>query len=117
MTDLPLLGVALPTSALETMQDFILSENRDLELQDFFDADLLNGDWKPVADRARALLSGHAGRLGIHGPFWGLSIASPDPDMRAKRVSGWARNAASTSPISGTRRMAGASRSLRVVAR
>ena len=83
MTDLPLLGVALPTSALETMQDFILSENRDVELQDFFDADLLNGDWKPVADRARALLSGHAGRLGIHGPFWGLSIASPDPDMRA----------------------------------
>ena len=82
MTDLPLLGAALPTSAVETMQDFILSENRDLELQDFFDADLLNGDWKPVADRAKALLSGYTGRLGIHGPFWGLSIASPDPDMR-----------------------------------
>lgn len=83
MTDLPLLGAALPISALETMQDFILSENRDLELQDFFDADLLNGDWKAVADRANALLSGYAGRLGIHGPFWGLSIANPDPDMRA----------------------------------
>lgn len=83
MTDLPLLGAALPISALETMQDFILSENRDLELQDFFDAELLNGDWKPVADRAKALLAGYSGRLGIHGPFWGLSIASPDPDMRA----------------------------------
>ena len=83
MTDLPLLGAALPIAALETMQDFILDENRDLELQDFFDADLLNGDWKPVADRANALLSGHTGRLGIHGPFWGLSIASADPDMRS----------------------------------
>ena len=82
MTDLPLLGAALPIAALETMQDFILDENRDLELQDFFDADLLNGDWKPAADRAKALLSGHTGRLGIHGPFWGLSIASADPDMR-----------------------------------
>lgn len=86
MTDLPLLGAALPISALETMQDFILSENRDLELQDFFDADLLNGDWRAVADRAKTLLSGYAGRLGIHGPFWGLSIASPDPDMRMLNV-------------------------------
>ncbi|MBV0891907.1 sugar phosphate isomerase/epimerase [Paracoccus sp. Z118] len=82
-TDLPLLGVAIPTAGIETLQDFILSENRDLELQDFIDADLLNGDWKSVADRAKALLAGHTGRLGIHGPFWGLDIACPDPDIRA----------------------------------
>lgn len=82
MTDLPLLGAALPTSELEHFQDFILSQDRDLELQDFFDAELLNGDWKQVADRAKALLSGYKGRLGIHGPFWGLNIASPDPDLR-----------------------------------
>ncbi|ASM74658.1 MULTISPECIES: sugar phosphate isomerase/epimerase family protein [Roseobacteraceae] len=83
MTDLPLLGVAIPTTTLETLQDFILSENRDLEIQDFCDADLLNGDWKTVADHARTLLTGYTGRLGIHGPFWGLNIASPDTEMRA----------------------------------
>ncbi|MBD9528461.1 sugar phosphate isomerase/epimerase [Paracoccus sp. PAR01] len=83
MTDLPLLGMALPTAALEDFRDFILAEDRDVELQDFFDADLLNGDWKSVADQARLILSGYQGRLGIHGPFWGLNIANPDPDMQA----------------------------------
>lgn len=83
MTDLPLLGAALPISMLGEFQHFILSRNRDLELQDFFNADVLNGDWRGVADQARSLLSGYTGRLGIHGPFWGLNIANPDPDMRA----------------------------------
>ncbi|MDX2484100.1 MAG: sugar phosphate isomerase/epimerase family protein [Pseudodonghicola sp.] len=83
MSSLPLLGVAIPTATLETLQDFVLAENRDLEIQDFVDGDLLNGDWKSVADRTRNLLTGYTGRLGIHGPFWGLSIANPDADMRA----------------------------------
>jgi len=73
----------MSTRDLAGMQDFILAENRDLELQDFIDADLLNGDWRAAADRARALLAGYGGRLGIHGPFWGLNIANPDPDLRA----------------------------------
>ncbi|MFY0648901.1 sugar phosphate isomerase/epimerase family protein [Sulfitobacter geojensis] len=83
MTELPLLGAAMTTATLETLQDFILSENRDLEVQDFFDCDLLNGNWKTVADQTRKLLTGYTGRLGIHGPFWGLNIASPDREMRA----------------------------------
>lgn len=71
------------TAELERYQDFILSENRDLEIQDFFEPDLLNGGWQTVADRAKALLAGYTGRLGIHGPYAGLDIASRDPDMRA----------------------------------
>lgn len=82
MTSLPLLGAAMPVEVLRAHLDFILPENRDLELQDFFDADLLNGDWKARADEAKALLSGYSGRLGIHGPFWGLNIANPDTDLR-----------------------------------
>lgn len=82
MSDLPLLGAALTVKELAAMQDFILAENRDLEIQDFIPADLLNGDWKSVADEANRLLSGYQGRLGIHGPFWGLSIACADPDLR-----------------------------------
>lgn len=79
---LPLIGAAMTTPELETLQDFILSEDRDLELQDFFTDSVLDGDWKSIATRSKALLSGYHGRLGIHGPFWGLSLANPDAEMR-----------------------------------
>ncbi|MFB9223591.1 sugar phosphate isomerase/epimerase family protein [Paracoccus cavernae] len=82
MTNLPLLGAAMTVPELETLQDFILSENRDLELQDFCEIGALDRDWKLVADRAKQLLSGYQGRLGIHGPFWGLHIASPDAEIQ-----------------------------------
>ena len=42
----------------------------------------MNGDWRSQADAARRLLEGYTGRLGIHGPFWGFSIATKDPDVR-----------------------------------
>ena len=83
MASLPLLGAAMPLDALEAHRDWIIADQRDLELQDFITADVLNGDWRPLVHRARTLLDGYAGRLGIHGPFWGLSLANPDPDMRA----------------------------------
>src|SRR5690606_6733086 len=79
---LPLLGAAMTVAELEGLQDFILSENRDLELQDFCELGGLDGDWKSVADRAKSLLQGYSGRLGIHGPFWGLHIASPDTEIQ-----------------------------------
>lgn len=83
MTDLPLLGAAMTVAELETLQDFILSRDRDLELQDFCIPGALDADWRPAAERARALLAGYKGRLGIHGPFWGLHIASADAEIRA----------------------------------
>lgn len=83
MTDLPILGAAMPLPVVETHRDWLLEKPRDLELQDFFDSAVLNGDWIPLVDRARALLDGHTGRLGIHGPFWGFTIASEDPEIRA----------------------------------
>lgn len=82
MTELPLLGAAMSIRELAEFQDFILAENRDLELQDFIEVATLQGDWKARADSARTLLAGYTGRLGIHGPFWGLNIATPDPDVR-----------------------------------
>lgn len=86
---LPVIGAAMPTAALETYRDWIVDKNRDLEIQSFVNADVLNGDWQPLADQTRKLLDGYTGRLGIHGPFWGLNIASLDPDVRvvvAKRL-------------------------------
>ncbi len=83
MTNLPVLGAALTVEELETHRDFILHGQRDLELQSFFQAVDLEGDWRPKADRAKTLLDGYTGRLGIHGPFWGFTIDSHDPAVRA----------------------------------
>jgi len=83
MTSLPVLGAAMPLDVVETHRDWLIAEQRDLELQDFISADVLNGDYAPLVDRALKLLDGYSGRLGIHGPFWGLSLANPDPDMRS----------------------------------
>lgn len=79
---LPLLGAALPLSGLRLHRDWILEKQRDLEIQDFFWAEVLNGDWRPMADEVKRELDGYKGRLGLHGPFWGFSIASKDPDVR-----------------------------------
>ncbi|WP_289151882.1 sugar phosphate isomerase/epimerase family protein [uncultured Salipiger sp.] len=83
MTSLPLLGAAMPLDTLESLRDWVLADQRDLELQDFTTAEVLCGDWQPLAARARALLDGYEGRLGIHGPFWGLSLANLDFEIRA----------------------------------
>lgn len=80
---LPVLGVALPLAGLRLHRDWIMEKQRDLEVQDFWPGDVLNGDWKPLADEVKKELDGHSGRLGIHGPFWGFNIASKDPDIRA----------------------------------
>ena len=83
MSDLPVIGAAMTIATYETHYDFMRELPRDIEIQDFFDASLLNGDWASFAAHARKLLDGHEGRIGIHGPFWGFNIASQDPDVRA----------------------------------
>jgi sugar phosphate isomerase/epimerase len=80
---LPILGVALPLEGLRLHRDWIIEKNRDLEIQDFIWAETLNGDWKPLADEIKKELDGHHGRVGIHGPFWGLSLDNMDPEIRA----------------------------------
>jgi sugar phosphate isomerase/epimerase len=83
MTSLPILGAAMTLDDLEIHRNWLFDKQRDLELQSFVEADILNGDWKPLAARAKQLLDGHRGRVGVHGPFWGFAIASQDPDIRA----------------------------------
>ncbi|MBU2358661.1 MAG: sugar phosphate isomerase/epimerase [Alphaproteobacteria bacterium] len=81
--DLPVIGAALGTTELKHYRDWILDKQRDLELQSFHASEVINSDWQPIADRINDLLDGYTGRLGIHGPFWGFTIHSMDPDVRA----------------------------------
>ncbi|SFI54443.1 sugar phosphate isomerase/epimerase family protein [Albimonas pacifica] len=80
--DLPVIGACLPVESLATYRDWLLEADRDLELQSFHLAEVLEGDWRPLVEEARRLLDGHKGRLGIHGPFWGFTVASMDPEIR-----------------------------------
>lgn len=78
----PVLGAALSIKSIPAHRDWLLERQRDLEIQDFFRADLLDSDWRSTAGEIKQMLSGHTGRLGIHGPFWGFKIDSHDPMIR-----------------------------------
>lgn len=78
----PVLGAALSIDTLPAYRPWLLARQRDLELQDFFRAEVLDGDWRSVADKVKQRLDGFEGRLGIHGPFWGFKIDSHDPLIR-----------------------------------
>jgi sugar phosphate isomerase/epimerase len=82
MTSRPILGAALGHEDIAAHRDWLLEAPRDLELQAFVDGDVLDGDWSGLARETVRLLDGHKGRLGIHGPFWGFTIASYDPEVR-----------------------------------
>lgn len=80
---LPLkVGAALPISAIPEHKDWLFSDARDLELQDFIDPEALIGDWHGIVERAKVALDGFEGRLGIHGPFIGLDISNGDPEVQ-----------------------------------
>ncbi|HEU0222698.1 MAG TPA: sugar phosphate isomerase/epimerase family protein [Paracoccaceae bacterium] len=78
----PVIGAAMPISALPAYREWLIEGSRDLEIQDFFSAEVLNGDWRGLVAEAKRQLRGHRGLLGIHGPFWGFSLATNDPDVR-----------------------------------
>lgn len=76
------IGAALRLKDLPTYKDWLVEGERDLEIQDFSSVDLLLNDWQERARAIRQAIDGHSGRLGIHGPFWNLSIDCDDPEIR-----------------------------------
>lgn len=79
---LPLkIGAALMIDSIDSHRDWLYTDNRDLEIQDFFRPDVYLNGWRETVDRALAAIDGFEGRLGIHAPFYGLDIANPDPEM------------------------------------
>ncbi|HMO72004.1 MAG TPA: TIM barrel protein, partial [Paracoccaceae bacterium] len=80
---LPVLGAALTLDMLALHRDWMLAAPRDLEIQSFASVRVLSGDMEPMIARARGLIDGLAGRIGLHGPFLGLAIDTYDPDVAA----------------------------------
>jgi len=83
------IGAALPAMRLSRFRDWLIDDQRDLEIQDFTVPQILDGDWSGVARFINETLDGYEGRLGLHGPYDGFTVASNDPLIRevvAKRM-------------------------------
>ena len=82
MAELPVIGSAMMIADIQNHLPFLKDRDRDIEIQDFTKVDILNGDWASVCQQALDALGDFKGHIGIHGPFWGFTIASMDPDVR-----------------------------------
>ena len=80
---LPTVGAAMPITQLVHYRDWLIDGQRDLEIQDAFLPEILDGTWRPLVRTTHDMLDGYTGRLGIHGPFDGLTLMSRDPQVRA----------------------------------
>jgi sugar phosphate isomerase/epimerase len=84
LKDKPVIGAAFASlDMLALHADWLRAAPRDIELQSFAWPTLLMGDTAAATARARKLLEGCTGRLGLHGPFMGFTIDCPDPGIAA----------------------------------
>lgn len=80
---LPRRGAALTLERFLPLRDWICDRDRPPEIQDFVRPEVIAGDCAGrIADWQRAL-AGHRGPRGIHGPFFGLDLSTPDREIRA----------------------------------
>lgn len=79
---LPVVGAAMPAAKLPEYRDWLIADQRDLEIQNPADLGFLDSDWKSTVKEIRSQLDGHTGRVGVHGPFWGLPIDALDTKVR-----------------------------------
>ncbi len=77
MSESLLVGAARKSDGLEEILDWILEDNRDLEIQDPCTG-ILDSDWSSIAEHINSQLDGYTGRLGIHGAYDGIYLGSSD---------------------------------------
>lgn len=80
---LPLLGTAVTLTTYPEIRDWICEPGRAIEIQDFCGIGVFERDHSDMISAWLGLLDGHTGPRSIHGPFFGLDIASPDTEVRA----------------------------------
>ena len=78
----PTIGAALTIELLSTYRDWLIEEQRDLEIQSLHFPQVLDSDWQPMVDEALKQLDGYEGRLGIHGPYIGIVVNSGDREIQ-----------------------------------
>lgn len=78
MRDAVRMGVSLPSAQLPHFRDWIVADQRDLEIDDPFYADMLDGDLSACVNDIKMNLAAYTGRLGIHGPTEMLPILCDD---------------------------------------
>lgn len=76
------IGAALRASEIADHRAWLFDDARDVEIQDFMTRAALTTERADRIAAVRAALDGHAGRVGIHGPFEGLDIDNKDPEVR-----------------------------------
>jgi sugar phosphate isomerase/epimerase len=84
-TDLPVVGAAMRLRDLPQYIDWLVADQRDLEIQDPGYPDYLDSDWQQEAREGRALLTerGYSGRLGVHAAYEGLELFTRDKKVQA----------------------------------
>ena len=77
------IGAALTLDRFLPLRDWMCEAGRPLEIQDFVGPEVIAGDCSARIAEWQQALAGHEGLRGIHGPFFGLDLASPDREIRA----------------------------------
>jgi sugar phosphate isomerase/epimerase len=84
MAPLPMsVGANVRVADLPVLIDWLIEGQRDLELWEGQDPDVLDSGWKSLFHRVHPLLDGYNGKLGIHGPWDGLPLLNKDRRVRA----------------------------------
>lgn len=81
----PVVGAAMRLDDLPTYIDWLVADQRDLEVQDPSYMNYLDEEWLSQVRAGRTLLdtNGYRGRLGIHGVYDGVDLATHDKRLRA----------------------------------
>lgn len=76
------IGACLMAHEIAGHRDWLFDTDRDIEIQDFMSHAALSHDFDATVSAVRHALQGHAGRVGIHGPFEGIDIDNKDPELQ-----------------------------------
>ncbi|MFY0616306.1 sugar phosphate isomerase/epimerase family protein [Shimia sp.] len=76
------IGACMLAREIVDHRDWLFDADRDIELQDFGSYQALTHELDDRVAAAKAALSGHHGRVGIHGPYEGLDMDNKDPELR-----------------------------------
>lgn len=82
-SSLPRLGAALKFDAFKQVEPWMREHNRAFEIQDFVTHETLERDRADILAAYAPVLDAYPGEVGIHGPFFGMDISNPDPELRA----------------------------------